>query len=120
MDTDLKESIDMIKLAIIGTGRISGAHAGAAKAVQGVQLAGCVDTDPARLEAFTTRYPCPGFASTEEMLANGNVDAVVVALPHGLHADVTIACLHAGKHVLLEKPMAMTVAECDEMIAVAE
>ena len=42
--------------------------------------------------------------------------AVVVALPHWLHAEVTIAALQAGKHVLLEKPMAMTVAECDAMI----
>src|SRR5207253_1950915 len=89
-------------------------------AVQGVQLAGCVDTDPARLEAFTQRYPCPGYASTEELLSRGEVDAVVVALPHWLHRDVTIACLQAGKHVLLEKPMALNVAECDAMVAAAE
>src|SRR3954454_19564498 len=103
--------VEIIKLAVIGTGRISGAHAGAAKAVQGVQLVGCVDTDPARLEAFEARYAGPGYAATKEMLPRAEVDAVVVALPHGLHADVTIACLQAGKHVLLEKPMAMTVAE---------
>jgi phthalate 4,5-cis-dihydrodiol dehydrogenase len=110
----------MINLAIIGTGRISGAHAGAARAIQGVQLAGCVDTDPARLASFTQRYPCPGYSSTEEMLARGDVDAVVVALPHWLHRDMTIACLQAGKHVLLEKPMALNVAECDAMVAAAE
>lgn len=110
----------IIKIGIIGTGRVSGAHAAAAQALAGVQLAGCADVDPARLAKFTERFPCPGFASSEELIGRPGIDAVVVALPHFLHADVTIAALQAGKHVLLEKPMAMTVAECDAMIAAAD
>jgi predicted dehydrogenase len=85
-----------------------------------VQLAGCADVDPARLAKFIERFPCSAFPSYEELIARPDVDAVVVALPHFLHSDVTIAALQAGKHVLLEKPMAMTVAECDAMIAAAE
>src|SRR5713226_1357709 len=110
----------MVKLGIIGTGRVSAGHASAAQALAGVQLAGCADVDPARLAKFTERYPCPGFTSYEALIGRPDVEAVVVALPHFLHSDVTIAALHAGKHVLLEKPMAMTVAECDAMIAAAE
>ena len=89
-------------------------------ALAGVRLTGCADVDPARLARFTERYPCPGFTSYEELIARPDVDAVVVALPHFLHCDATIAALQAGKHVLLEKPMAMTVAECDAMIAAAD
>jgi phthalate 4,5-cis-dihydrodiol dehydrogenase len=110
----------MIGIGVIGTGRISGAHARAAEALAGTRLAGCADVDPARLEKFTGRFPCPAFESYEELIARSDVDAVVVALPHWLHCDVTIACLQAGKHVLLEKPMAMTVAECDAMIEAAD
>lgn len=109
-----------VRIGIIGTGRISGAHASAAQALAGVELAGCAEVDPARREKFTERFGCPGCASSEELLTRPDVDAVVVALPHFLHSDVTIAALQAGKHVLLEKPMAMTVAECDAMIAAAE
>jgi phthalate 4,5-cis-dihydrodiol dehydrogenase len=107
-------------IGIIGTGRISGAHAVAARAVAGVELAGCADVDPERRARFTDRHGGAGYASYEELLARPEVEAVVVALPHFLHCDVTIAALQAGKHVLLEKPMAMTVAECDAMIAAAE
>src|SRR5437879_6192151 len=110
----------MTNLAIIGAGRISGAHASAATTLEGVRLAGCVDTDPARLASFIQRFQCPGYASTREMLARSDGYAVVSTLPHWRHSGLTVSCLHAGKHVLLEKPMAMTVAECDRMIDAAE
>ncbi len=109
-----------LNIGIIGTGRISGAHAGAARAIAGVELAGCADVDPERLARFTERFRCAGYGAYEQLLARPEVDAVVVALPHFLHCDVTIAAVQAGKHVLLEKPMAMTVAECDAMITAAE
>jgi predicted dehydrogenase len=111
---------DTLGIGIIGTGRVSGGHARSAQMLAGVHLAGCADIDPDRLARFTERYPCPGYRSFEELIARDEVDAVAIALPHFLHCDVTIACLQAGKHVLLEKPMAMTVAECDAMIAAAE
>jgi phthalate 4,5-cis-dihydrodiol dehydrogenase len=110
----------MLKLGIIGTGRISGAHARATQALEGTHLVGCADVDPDRLAKFTSRFPCDGCESYEDLLARPDLDAVVIALPHWLHGDVTIASLHAGKHVLVEKPMAMTVAECDAMIAAAD
>lgn len=109
----------MLNLGIIGTGRISGAHARAIQALEGTFLAGCADVDPDRLSKFTARFPCDGSESYEALLARPDLDAVVIALPHWLHCDVTVASLRAGKHVLLEKPMAMTVSECDAMIAAA-
>jgi phthalate 4,5-cis-dihydrodiol dehydrogenase len=110
----------LISFGIIGTGRIAGAHARAVQMLEGTCLAGCVDVDPERLAGFIERFPCVGYASHEELLARPEIDAVSIALPHWLHCPVTVAALEAGKHVIIEKPMAMTVAECDAMIAAAE
>jgi predicted dehydrogenase len=63
---------------------------------------------------------CKGYLDYREMLQDPAVDAVVVAVPNWLHREVTVESLAAGKHVLVEKPMASTVAECDAMIAAAE
>jgi predicted dehydrogenase len=110
----------MLNIGIIGTGRVSSGHATAIDALAGTRLAGCAEVDPVRLAKFTERFSCPAYESYEELIARHDLDAVVITLPHWLHSDVTVACLHAGKHVLVEKPMAMTVAECDAMIAAAE
>jgi phthalate 4,5-cis-dihydrodiol dehydrogenase len=109
----------MIGIGIIGAGRISGAHARAAASLPQTRLAAVAEPDEERRAAFGARYGGTPFADTHEMLECPDVDAVVVALPHWLHAEVSCAALEAGKHVLLEKPMAMTVAECDAMIAAA-
>ena len=110
----------MIGIGIIGAGRICGAHAAAALALPETRLAGIAEIDAERLAKATERFGCPGFADYREMLASPDVDAVVIALPHWLHHEVSVAASDAGKHVLLEKPMAMTVAECDAMNAAAD
>ncbi len=60
------------------------------------------------------------YATTDELIADPDVEAVFIALPTALHAAVTVAALNAGKHVLCEKPMALTVAECNRMVSAAE
>jgi predicted dehydrogenase len=60
------------------------------------------------------------YATPDELIADPNVEAVLITLPTALHAGVAIAALQAGKHVLCEKPMAMTVGDCDRMIRAAE
>lgn len=107
-------------IGIIGGGRIAGAHARAAQALPETILAGIAEIDPARREQLTTQYDCPIFPDADSLLAAQGVDAVVIALPHWVHCDAALASFAAGKHVLLEKPMAMTVAECDRMIAAAQ
>ncbi|MCC2672686.1 MAG: gfo/Idh/MocA family oxidoreductase [Armatimonadetes bacterium] len=110
----------MIGIGIIGAGRICGAHATAALALPGTRLVAVADVDETRAAAASQQYGCKGLVGYEALLEEAGVDAVVVALPHFLHEDVTVAALAAGKHVLLEKPMAMTVPECDAMVATAE
>ena len=110
----------MIGIGIIGAGRICGAHATSALALPETRLVAIADVDEGRAAAAGEKYACKAVVGYEGLLADPEVDAVVVALPHFLHQEVTEACLAAGKHVLLEKPMAMTVPECDAMIAAAE
>ena len=109
----------MIGIGIIGAGRICAAHATAALALPETRLAAIADVDETRLAAATQAYGCKGYLGYEGLLADPEVEAVVVGLPHFLHREVTINSLQAGKHVLLEKPMAMTVEECDAMLAAA-
>ena len=107
----------MLGIGIIGAGRVSRAHARSAQALGRTRVAGVAELDAGRRERFVGEHSCPGFERYEELLEQADVDAVVVALPHWLHERVTVDALRAGKHVLLEKPMAMTVAECDAILA---
>ena len=80
-------------------------------------------TDPAegKKEEFTARYPQARWASSfDEMLADANLDAVVVATPVPTHYELAKQALEAGKHVFVEKPPAMRAAEIDELVSIAE
>lgn len=80
-----------------------------------------VDRDAARLERFADRFPqARRTTNLAEALADSELKAVAIATPVSSHFPLARQCLAAGKHVLLEKPMAQTVAECDELIALAE
>jgi len=107
----------MLGIGIIGAGRICGAHALAANALAETRLAAVADVDRDRAEAATAKWGGRPYGEVEALLADPEVDAVVIGLPHFLHLEVTLAALRAGKHVLLEKPMALDTAECDAMIA---
>lgn len=107
-------------IAIIGCGVVAErAHLPAAKRLREAQVTLLVDTDRPRAEALARRYHIPHVAEdyTETWK---RADAAIVALPHHLHAPVSIDLLHHGIHVLVEKPMAVRVSECNALIAAAE
>lgn len=110
----------MLGIGIIGGGRICGAHAAAAAALPETRLAAIAEVDDARRAVVTEKWGCPGYADYRELLQSPEVDAVVIALPHWLHREVAVACLEAGKHLLVEKPLAMTVEECDAILEAAQ
>ncbi len=105
-------------ICVIGTGRAGMIHArNFAGRVAGARLAALVDAQPAALrEAQHATATETGYVDYREALADPRVDAVVVVTPTSLHREVVVAAARSGKHVLCEKPMAMNVAECDEMI----
>lgn len=105
-----------LNLAIIGCGAITQAgHLPAAVSVDGIKVTGLVDIDTARARALAERYGIEHAAGTIADLPR-LPDAAIVALPHHLHACVSTDLLRRGVPVLVEKPMALSVAECDQMI----
>lgn len=97
-----------MKLAVIGAGHMGRYHAEKLARLPGVELAAVVDPDPARAKISDYR----------EIL--GNVQAAVVAVPTHLHHEVARACLEKGVHVLVEKPIAATLEEAEDLVALAK
>lgn len=110
----------MIRFGIIGGGMIAAWHAQAVARCEGARLAGVVDASPERARAFALEHGGRAYDSLEAMLDDPAVDAVSICTPSGLHAEQAIQAMARGKHVLIEKPMALTVADADRVIAMAE
>jgi predicted dehydrogenase len=111
-----------VRWGVIGCGQIARDKAmpGLA-AASNAELVAVADPDPARLEPAQAVAPqARPYAEVEALLADPGVQAVYVATPNFLHARLAIAAARAGKHVLVEKPMAMNAAEGREMVAAAE
>ncbi len=110
-----------IAVGVIGTGRAGLIHArNFATRVPGAHLAALADPDEQTLARASQELPgVATYADPAEAIANSDVDAVVVATPTIFHEGIVVAAAKAGKHILCEKPMAMTVAECERMIAAA-
>ena len=107
-----------IGLGIVGCGGIAGVHADAARR-SGFRVVACWDSQPERAQALAAKCGAMASPSLEALLAHAGVNAVAVAVPTDAHARCAEAVLAAGKHLLLEKPMALTVAECDSICAAA-
>ncbi len=108
-----------LKFAIIGCGRIAQRHAEHINRL-GVLVAVC-DIDPAKADTLAHQYKANAYYSIKDLLAKEkSIDVVAVCTPNGLHATHSIQALNAGFNVLVEKPMAITVKDCEEMIAAAK
>lgn len=107
-----------LRAAVIGVGYLGRFHAQKYAALPGVALVGVVDPDPARAAAVAKELGTAAFAGHAELA--GQVDLVSVASTTESHFRVARDCLAAGLHVLVEKPVTVTVAEADELIALAE
>ena len=105
----------MVRYGIIGCGHIAKKHVEAIRAVDGAQLVAVCDTDPGRMEAFLEEG-VEGYTDSADLVSRSDLDLVNICTPSGLHPDLTVQAAEAGKHVLVEKPMALTMAEADRMI----
>ena len=110
----------MLKIGIIGLGIISRNHANAITQNSHIKLVAGADINDEKRQQFKSEYGISTYDDYKQMLECENLDAVVIALPHGLHAEVTTHCAAAKVHVLLEKPMANTTQECNEIIKAVE
>lgn len=109
----------MLGIGVIGAGHFGAAHARALESVGGARLVAACRNDAERLAAFCREFGGRGYSDYRALLDSKEVDAVVIALPHHLHAEAAIAAARAGKHIMIEKPMAPTVAECRLILAAA-
>lgn len=105
---------------IVGCGMIARWHANAIKNIPGAQLAGVTDTGAEYRKAFAEEYGVKAFESAEELFKSPEVDVVCICTPSGLHAPLAIQAAHAGKHIIIEKPMAITIKEADDIIHAVE
>jgi myo-inositol 2-dehydrogenase/D-chiro-inositol 1-dehydrogenase len=112
--------MDAVRVGVIGSGRIARTHAAAYKTVARGRLTACTDAVAEAAKAFAAENGLKVFGSVEALLASPEIDAVIIATPNGLHAEQTIAALKAGKHVFCQKPIAMTLAEADDVVAAAK
>ncbi|MEU7839012.1 MULTISPECIES: Gfo/Idh/MocA family oxidoreductase [unclassified Nonomuraea] len=104
-----------IRLGVIGCGRISqAAHLPAIAKAENVELTAVCDASVAVAEAMARRYSARAFSRLDDLLDAG-VDAVLIAIPDRFHAEVAQLALRAGKHVLIEKPIAGTIAEAEQV-----
>lgn len=103
--------MDKVKIGIVGIGGRGVGFAKMANELSASELAGVAEPNPLRAERAKKRLGVdfPTYSSVEEMLEKGDVDAVIIATPDYMHKDNALACFAAGKHVLLEKPIATSV-----------
>ena len=110
-----------VRVLIVGTGGMANAHAEAYAAIEGVELVGGVDRNPDNLHAFNAKHGIThAFDSVVDALAWGAFDAVSNVTPDAVHFPTTMPLLYAGKHVLCEKPLAVTYAEAAQMADAAQ
>ena len=109
-----------IGFGIIGCGMISRFHAKAVADIKGAKVAACFDSFTSAADKFGAEIGCKVYHDLDEMLADKAVDVVTICTPSGVHMEPAVAAAKAGKHIIVEKPLDITLKRCDAMIAAAE
>jgi predicted dehydrogenase len=109
-----------VKIGIIGTGNIFGAYAKWCRAFRILEITACADIDRRRAEAKAAELGIPRVCSVEELLADPEIQIVVNLTVPQAHAEVSLAAIHAGKHVHSEKPLAVTRQDGQKILAAAK
>ncbi len=110
-----------LNIALCGLGRYAGYLAEGLEVTKYCRLAGIVTGTPAKAESWGKKYNIPtkniyNYQNFDEIVNNKDIDLVYVVLPNAMHKEYTIRAAKAGKHVIVEKPMAITASDCEEMI----
>ncbi len=116
------KSKEAIRFGIVGTGHRGEAFARLVSQQSGAEVTCVCDTNPARLDAFSSKCfdddsDVLKTINLDEMLSGDLIDVAMITVPDRFHKDVAIKCLDAGKHIMLEKPMALTVDDCRAIIS---
>ena len=109
----------MLKIGLVGYGFIGGMHSSCYAATGKAQVVAVADVEPDRRASAEAALGCQTYASIEDMLSSADIDIVDICTPTYLHRQHAITAAEAGKHILCEKPMALSTEDCDAMIAAA-
>jgi len=106
----------VLGFGIIGSGGISSAHANAIKSVPGTKLVACSDIIPGRAKQLAEKFGCEWYGDNKKLVERDDIDVVNVCTPSGLHAEHGLLAAQAGKHVIVEKPMDLSLKKIDRLI----
>ena len=110
-----------IRYAVVGVGGWAGrTHTKCVSEIEGAELVAVVDVNVAAVKGVAEEYKVSWYQDYQEMLDKEKIDAVSLCLPHFLHASFAVEAMSRGVHVLVEKPMAVSVKEADEMMEAAK
>jgi predicted dehydrogenase len=109
-----------VRTALIGCGKVGGLHAGALTTRPESTLVAVCDSNAERAGRFAARYGGRAFRDVPQMIREAGAEAVFVCTPHPLHAEPAVLAAQAGLHVMVEKPMAASLSDCDAMLRAAE
>jgi len=112
--------MEKVGFGVIGTGQWGEMHARIYASTEGITLAGVADQVEQRAESVARAYGTMHYTDYRALLADDLIKAVSVVTPDFAHADIAVAAAEAGKHVLVEKPLAMTVEDCRRIMEAAE
>src|SRR3954453_17082742 len=111
--------MERMRTALIGCGKVGQIHAAALRDLPESEFVAACDPQRERAEAFASLHGTRPYTDVGPMLSETGPQAVVIGTPHPLHATAAIASMEAGVHVLVEKPMAARLRDCDAMLATA-
>ncbi len=101
---------------IVGCGMIANFHARAVADIRGASVVACYDTVPAAAKRLAESIGCTAYDDLKQMCANPDVDVVTICTPSGAHMEPALVAAAAGKHVVVEKPLEVTLRRCDRII----
>ena len=111
--------MNKIKTALVGCGKVGHLHAAALRSLPESEFVAVCGRTAEKAKSFAEKYGVAAFTNVEEMLAESKAEAICICTPHPQHAAPTIAAARAGVHVIVEKPLASSLADCDTMLAAA-
>ncbi len=108
-----------VKIAIIGCGKVSDLHAEALAKTAEAHFAAVYSRTPEKAERYGAKYGVQGFSDIYEMIGSAGIEAVIICTPHPAHRNAAVIAAEAGVHVLVEKPLASSLQDCDDILAAA-
>ena len=109
-----------LRTAIIGCGKVTDLHAAALKNLESSDFRAVCSRSQAKADTYAAKYGVQGYADLDEMIGTEDIQVLLVCTPHPYHVEPAVQAAAAGVHVLVEKPLASSLSDCDQMIAAAK